>query len=71
MTKKNKHEPQLCKECGSLITEQDILALNKKMLGVETGNYYCLDCMAKAFKVDVEYLLAKIEDWKWQGCKLF
>lgn len=69
--KKIEHEPRECKECGVLITEHDILGLNKKMLGVETGNYYCLDCMAKAFKVDTDYLLDKIEDWKYQGCALF
>ena len=70
-TTKPKHEPQKCRDCGATITERDILGLNKKMFGVNTTSYYCLECMAAEFKIDTEYLLKKIEDWKWLGCELF
>ena len=69
--KKERGERQICRDCGAEIVERDIIGLNKKMLGRETGNYYCLECMAREFKVDAEFLLQKIDDWKWQGCTLF
>ena len=35
-----------CIACGKAITEKDTIGINKKMLGENIRNYYCLDCLA-------------------------
>ena len=32
-----------CIACGKAITEKDTIGINKKMLGENIRNYYCLD----------------------------
>ena len=61
----------VCKDCGSEITDKDVLGCNRKMLGKKTKNYYCLKCMAKEYEVKPDFLLEKIQEWKEQGCVLF
>ena len=50
---------------------KNTLGINKKLLGAEIENYYCLDCLASYLDVTVEELLDKIEEFKEEGCKLF
>ena len=45
--------------------------LNKKLLGLTVTRFYCLQCLANYLDVDIEELLAKVEEFKEQGCKLF
>jgi len=33
--------------------------------------FYCFDCLAENFEITVDELMAKIEDFKSQGCVLF
>ena len=47
------------------------VGLNKKLLGMKIIRFYCLSCLANYLDVTVEELLAKVEDFKAQGCKLF
>ena len=61
----------VCKDCGERITNKDVIACNKKMLGKKTKNYYCLNCMAKEYEVEPDFLWEKIQEWKEQGCALF
>ena len=47
------------------------IGLNKKLLGRKTKLIYCLNCLADFLETDMDSLLAKVEEFKEQGCKLF
>jgi len=60
-------------KCYLCESEPDKIAvgLNKKLLGRNITRFYCLACLAEYLDVTVEDLLAKVEDFKLQGCTLF
>ena len=60
-----------CVACRTENIDKNTLGLNKKLLGTDIKNYYCLDCLADYLNVTVEELLDKIEEFKDEGCKLF
>lgn len=60
-----------CKICGKENLSKNEVGLNKKMLNPKATQFYCLDCLADYFEVTTEELLAKIEEFKAEGCKLF
>jgi hypothetical protein len=60
-----------CLACGKKQLSKDEIGLNKKMLGREIKQFYCLECFAGYFEVTAEEMLAKIEEFKEQGCALF
>lgn len=60
-----------CVSCRKLNLNKNIIGLNKKLLGENQINFYCIDCLADYLGVSVEELLEKIEEFKEQGCKLF
>ena len=60
-----------CKICGKENLSKNEVGLNKKMLNPKATQFYCLDCLASYFEVTTEELLAKIEEFKAEGCKLF
>jgi hypothetical protein len=47
------------------------IGLNKKLLGIKGTRFYCISCLANYLDVTVEELLAKVEEFKEQGCKFF
>ena len=47
------------------------IGLTKKLLDKDSKRFYCLGCLAEYLEVDTELLLAKVEEFKAQGCKLF
>ena len=51
--------------------DQISVGLNKKLLSRNATHFYCLSCLANYLDVTVEDLLAKVEEFKEQGCKLF
>lgn len=59
-----------CFGCGDEV-DHDGVGLNKKLLGENVSKFFCLPCLADNLGVTVEDLLAKIEEFKSQGCKLF
>ncbi len=59
-----------CFGCGGEV-DHDAVGLNKKLLGENVSKFFCLPCLADNLEVTVEDLLAKIEEFKSQGCKLF
>lgn len=59
-----------CFGCGCEV-DHDAVGLNKKLLGENVSKFFCLPCLADNLEVTVEDLLAKIEEFKSQGCKLF
>lgn len=60
-----------CFACGKKQLSRDELGLNRKMIGREIKQFYCLECFAEYFDVTTEELLAKIEEFKAEGCVLF
>jgi uncharacterized protein YlaI len=64
-------EKRNCYICGKKHLNKNEIGLNKKLLNRAVRQFYCLDCLAEYFEVDTEFLLAKIEEFKEQGCELF
>ncbi len=60
-----------CIACFKENLDKNTIALNKKLLGMEIENFYCLDCLADYLNTTVEDLLDKIEEFKEEGCTLF
>lgn len=60
-----------CVICGKEIREKNILGINKKLLGEDIINFYCMNCLADYLDVTVGDLNEKIEEFKDEGCKLF
>ena len=60
-----------CVFCGKKHLEKDPIGINKKMLGENIDNFYCMDCLAEYLGCTVQELLDKIEEFKEEGCKLF
>ncbi len=60
-----------CYVCGKETLSKNEIGLTKKLLGKDSKRFYCLDCLAGYLEVDTEFLLAKIDEFKEQDCKLF
>lgn len=59
-----------CCECGRAL-KKDEIALSRKLIDVDTEDYYCLPCMAEYLGCEEEDLIIKIKEFKEQGCTLF
>ena len=64
-------ENKKCYVCGNTPLTKDEIGLTKKLIDKKTTNFYCLSCLAEHFEVEVDELLAKIEEFKNEGCTLF
>ena len=60
-----------CIMCGKTDLEKDTIGINKKLLGLDIQNFYCIDCLAEYLECSVDELLDKIEEFKEEGCTLF
>ena len=60
-----------CVMCGKTDLEKDTIGINKKLLGLDIQNFYCMDCLAEYLECSVDELLGKIEEFKEEGCTLF
>ena len=60
-----------CKSCSDKIEKNDYTALNKKLLGRNIKEFFCLKCLADHLNCEEEDLKIKIEEFKEQGCNLF
>ncbi|MDH6344116.1 biotin operon repressor [Parabacteroides sp. PFB2-12] len=60
-----------CIACGVKPLDKDAIAINKKLLGEDVENYYCMDCLADYLACTVQDILDKIEEFKEEGCKFF
>lgn len=60
-----------CVACYKEIVEKNTIGINKKLLGEDIKNFYCMDCLAEYLQCDVQDILDKIEQFKEEGCKLF
>jgi biotin operon repressor len=63
-------KPVKCKLCENEL-DKIAVELTKKLLGKNSKRFYCLDCLAEYLDVTVEELLAKVEEFKEDGCTLF
>ncbi|MBR1645656.1 MAG: hypothetical protein IJ685_02645 [Selenomonadaceae bacterium] len=57
--------------CGKSSLSKNEIGINKKLLGMKSKNFYCLECLANLLEVEPQDILDKIEDFKRDGCKLF
>ena len=64
-------EKKSCYICGKEALGKNEIGLTRKLLDKDSKRFYCLGCLAEFLEIDVEFLLAKIEEFKEQGCKLF
>lgn len=64
-------EIKKCYVCGKTPLSKDEIGITKKMIDKKTINFYCLPCLAEYFEVEEEELVAKIEEFKNEGCTLF
>lgn len=64
-------ENKTCYVCGKESLSKNEIGLNKKLNGRNANILYCLDCLAEHLEVTTEELLARIEEFKSQGCTLF
>ena len=64
-------EKKCCYICGKEALSKNEIGLTKKLLDKDLKRFYCLDCLAEYLEIDTEFLLAKIEEFKEQGCTLF
>ena len=60
-----------CVICGKKNLIKDIIGINKKLLGTDITNFYCMECLADYLGCTVDELLDKIEEFKEEGCTLF
>jgi len=59
-----------CVNCSKDLVKDEI-ALCKKMLGKNTKQFLCLNCLSEYLNTDQGILLEKIEQFKEDGCTLF
>lgn len=60
-----------CVACGKPISDKDTIGINKKLLGKNIENFYCMECLANYMDCSVQDILDKIEEFKEEGCHLF
>ena len=60
-----------CIVCGKRDLNKDTIGINRKLLGKNIKNYYCMDCLADFLGCTINDLLDKIEEFKEEGCTLF
>lgn len=60
-----------CVMCGQENLSKDTIGINKKLLGTDMVNFYCMECLADYVGCTVDELLEKIEEFKEEGCTLF
>lgn len=60
-----------CYVCGKSPLSKNEIGLTKKIIDNKATQFYCLSCLAEMLEVTEEELLAKIEEFKDEGCTLF
>lgn len=60
----------LCQYCQSKLSTNEI-GISLRLLGRDGRKLLCRQCLAGEFKVDVQIIDKKIQQYKEQGCPLF
>lgn len=61
----------MCCSCFKGSLSKDEIGANKKLIGIDTEQFYCLDCLAAYLEVSNEEIEDKIQMFKEDGCTLF
>lgn len=64
-------EAKKCFACEKSPLTKNEIGLTKKLISRKAKYFYCLSCLAESLEVTEEELLAKIEEFKNEGCTLF
>lgn len=59
-----------CAGCGKRISGDEV-ALNQKLLGMQIGRFFCIECLAARLDAAPEYLQKLIVQFKEKGCTYF
>ena len=62
---------RVCIACGKEDLDKDTIGINKKLLGTNIRQFYCMNCLADYLDTTVEDLQDKIQEFKEEGCILF
>jgi hypothetical protein len=60
-----------CCVCGKEPLGKNEVGLCKKLLDGDPKRFYCLGCLAEHLEVETDFLLAKAQEFKEQGCEAF
>lgn len=60
-----------CTSCRKIPLTKDEVGASKKLLGMDTYELYCIDCLAAYLEVTPEDIEDKIQMFKEDGCELF
>ena len=60
-----------CAVCSKRIVLKDEIGINRKLLGEDTTEFYCLEDFSEYLGCSVDDLIEKIKEFKEAGCKLF
>lgn len=60
-----------CTSCRKFPLTKDEVGASKKLLGVDTIELYCIDCLAAYLEVTAEDIRDKIQMFKEDDCELF
>lgn len=64
-------EAKKCYVCEKTPLTKNEIGLTKKIIDKKSTTFYCLTCLAEYLEVTEEEVLAKIEEFKNEGCTLF
>lgn len=70
MMRKSK-TPVSCSSCSKSPLTKNEVGANKKLLGTDIKQYYCIDCLSAYLEVTPEEIEDKILMFKEEGCTLF
>ena len=59
-----------CCECEKAL-KKDEKALSMKLLGTDTEEFYCLNCLSEYLECSIDDLRIKVQEFKEEGCTLF
>ena len=59
-----------CAECRAELTIDEV-ALNQRLLGMQIGSFYCLNCLARRLYTTPGHLQKMILRFKERGCAYF
>lgn len=62
--------PDHCIRCDATLTRDEI-GLTKKLINRGCTEFLCYECLAGHFRVTVELLKEKVEQFREMGCVLF
>ena len=63
-------KPTYCHTCRKLLITDEI-ALSQRLLGMQIGSFFCMDCLAEKLKVTVSRLQELTQRFKEMGCAYF